>query len=108
MRPEPPVANLRQENVAYLRNWAAATDREVQSMLAVLTPLQQRLEKARERLDLITRLADLVETETREEPTRVDVTDQALAGKSIDEVPSPSDPAGSGAVFGGPVKEIPD
>ncbi|SRR6266704_80553 len=43
----------------HLRSWAEATEVEIKEIAAAIAPLQQRLQAARERLDLIQRLMQL-------------------------------------------------
>jgi hypothetical protein len=70
------VSNLHEENLIYLRSWAGATEREIQEVLQRIAPLERQAERLRERRDLITRLADLVESEvkTSESMTTIDLT----------------------------------
>jgi hypothetical protein len=70
-------SNLYEENLVYLRSWAGATEREIQDVIDQIAPLEQRAERLRERLDLITRLGDLVESDLRgsEPATTIDLTE---------------------------------
>jgi hypothetical protein len=49
------------EDVDRLRQWAKDTNEEIQGILVSMAPLQGRLNEARERLDLISRLLGLAE-----------------------------------------------
>ena len=68
---------LEEENLFYLRSWAGATDREIHDVLDQIASLEHRAERLRQRLDLITRLADLVEAELggREPTLTLDLTE---------------------------------
>lgn len=71
-------STLHEENMIYLRSWAGATEREIQDVIDKIAPLERRAERLRERLDLITRLADLVESEltTNEPVASIDLTEE--------------------------------
>lgn len=72
-------SKLQEENLLYLRSWAGATEREIQGVLDAIASLEQRVERLRERLGLITRLADLVEWEigeAAEDGTTIDLTER--------------------------------
>lgn len=49
------------DNLQWLNRWADLTRREIQELTAAMLPLQERLEVAREQLDLIGRLIGLAE-----------------------------------------------
>ncbi len=72
-------SNLEEENLIYLRSWAGATEREIQDVVDQMASLERRAERLRERLGLITGLADLVESELRpnESVMTVDLTGEA-------------------------------
>jgi hypothetical protein len=100
---------LQQENLTYLRNWAGASERELESIKATIASFERRLERAQERVSLISRLADLVESEIRDSagaPTGVDVTEPVSAGETQGQNPEEPQPEGLEASFRGHVKEI--
>ncbi|HEV8681399.1 MAG TPA: hypothetical protein VGS09_01300 [Actinomycetota bacterium] len=72
-------SNLHEENLIYLRSWAGATEREIQDVIDQIAPFERWAEKLRERLDLINRLANLVESELKanEPVTTIDLTREA-------------------------------
>lgn len=98
-------ANLQEENLIYLRSWAGATEREIQGVFDAIAPLERRIEKLRERLDLISRLADLVEADLRgvnEPVTTIDLTERAGDESGQDEA------ARSEPVLEGQIRQILD
>lgn len=50
------------ERLEQLQQWASATEKEIKEITAALAPLEQRLQAARERLDLLQRLTRMTET----------------------------------------------
>ena len=95
---------LEQENLAYLRSWAAVTEREIENTLQQIVALRKRGERAKERLELISRLAGLLEEDlAQEQSTTIDLTDQKTDGQDG----SGNDEAdGLEELFAGEIKEI--
>ena len=97
---------LEQENLAYLRSWAAVTEREIENTLQQIVALRKRGERAKERLELISRLAGLLEEDLApvgEQSTTIDLTDQQTGGQDG----SGTDEAdGLEGLFAGEIKEI--
>lgn len=97
---------LEQENLAYLRSWAAVTEREIENTLQQIVALRKRGERAKERLELISRLVGLLEEDLApagEQSTTIDLTDQETGGQE-----SSGNDEGDGLeeLFAGEIKEI--